>query len=435
MRGLPMAAYPGNVSLHSREELRKNVVTGVADQIVKGLTVQPAEEESIVEPEPGEIVFEGSFEEVNRFFYESRWTDGIPVVPPTPKKIAQFLRFTVRQPDEVLGVLLPDRREATIQNIAINGVMAGCRPEYMPVLIAIVEAMLDPRFGQEHLGHTPGTEVLITLNGPIIKELGFNYEQGALRVGKQANTSVGRFWRLFLTNVAGFLLHQTDKGTFGGSWRVVLAENEDALSKIGWAPMSVDMGFKEGDNVVTISSCTSTDSAFSMGVAAPGSASAEMILGKLAERTVDAHMVLFELALHGPGVRPQILISPCIAEFVATRGFSKERVKRYLYEHATFPAKRFERIFPAGLLCDWVKQGKLPELYCRSSDPERMVPIVSSPDDFMITVSGDPDRDNCFICGQNGFIGYPVSRKIELPPRWGEMLKDENPMKKKAISS
>ena len=72
-------------------------------------------------------------------------------------------------------------------NIAVNGLMAGCRPEYMPVLIAIVEVMSDSKFGHEHLGHTPGTEALITINGPIIKELGFNYEQGALRVGFQAN--------------------------------------------------------------------------------------------------------------------------------------------------------------------------------------------------------------------------------------------------------
>jgi len=92
-----------------------------------------------------------------------------------------------------------------------------------------------------------------------------------------------------------------------------------------------------------------------------------------------------------------------------------ELVKQYLFEHATFPARRFEQVRPEReSLCDAVKQGRLPPLYCESEDPNRLVPIVRSPEDFMITVSGDPARDNCFICAQNAYIGYPVSRKIEL---------------------
>ena len=286
----------------------------------------------------------------------------------------------------------------------------------------LVAALADPEFGQEHLGHTPGTEVLITINGAIIKELDFNYEQGALRVGSQANTSIGRFWRLYLRNVAGFVPHKTDKATFGGTWRVVLAENEDAVANIGWEPMSVDQGFKAGDNVITINSCTSTDSIFSV-----GAATAEGILDRLAARIVDIQLYLFELDLAGPSVKPQILLSPCVAEGIAKGGYSKDKMKQYLYEHATFPAQRFEQLRPGGgqgALCSAVKQGKLPKQYCESTDPNRLVSIAWSPDDFMITVSGDPDRDNCLICAQNGFIGYPVSKNIELPAKWDELLKE-----------
>jgi len=335
-------------------------------------------------------------------------------------KVEEFLKFTVRSPDEVIAVLLPDKREATVWNVAVNGVMAGCRPEYMPVLVALVEALADPKFGQEHLGHTPGTEVQITLNGPIIKDLDFNYKVGALRVGFQANTSVGRFWRLYLRNVAGFLPYKTDKPTYGGTWRVVLAENEDAVAEIGWEPMSVDQGFKAGDNVVTISSCTSTDSIFSFGTDI-----AEECLDKLATRIVDIQLYLFRLPYHGPSIRPQVLLNPCIAEVVAKGGYSKARMKQYLYEHARFTAKRFEQLNPdRAPLCDAVEQGILPKQYCESRDPDRLVPIVWTPDDFMITVSGDPGKDNCFICAQNGFIGYPVSKKIELPANWEELLKE-----------
>ena len=420
MPNLPISAYPGPVNFHSVEELEKNVATVMIDQIIRGLTVQPEEAKLSPEPEPRDIIFEGTLDEVNRFFYEKEWSDGMPIIPPTIERVEEFLRYTDRSADDVISVLLPEKRESTVWNVAVNGVMAGCRPEYMPVLVALVEAMADPKFGQEHLGHTPGTEVLITINGPIIKALGFNYDQGALRVGFQANTSIGRFWRLYLRNVAGFLPHKTDKATFGGTWRVVLAENEDALAKIGWDPMSVDQGFKAGDNVITINSCTSTDSVFSV-----GAATAEEILDKLVTRIVDAQLYLFVLTFDGPGVRPQILMSPCVAEAIAKGGYSKDKVRQYLYERATFPAKRFEQLCSQWeSLCDAVEQGRLPKQYCESRHPNRLVPIVSSPDDFMITVSGDPGRDNCFICAQNGFIGYPVSKKIALPANWEQLLKE-----------
>ncbi len=109
--------------------------------------------------------------------------------------------------------------------------MAGCRPEYMPVLVALIEAMADPAYGVEHSGNTPGGETLIILNGPIIKQLGFNYTQGVMRDGFMPNTSIGRFWRLYLRNVAGFLPHKNDKATFGNTWRVVVAENEDVAEE------------------------------------------------------------------------------------------------------------------------------------------------------------------------------------------------------------
>ncbi len=420
---LPLSSYPGPVNLHSSQQLYQNIKEVVFDQIINGLTVQPKEVRVSPEPEIKESVFRGTLDEVNSFFYKNEWSDGLPVVPPTIERVEEFLKYTDHTFDEVVGVLLPDRRQATVWNIAVNGVMAGCRPEYMPVLIAIVQAMTEPKFGQEHLGNSPGTEVLITINGPVIKDLDFNYEQGALRVGFQANTSIGRFWRLYLRNVAGLLPHKTDKATFGGTWRVVLAENEDAVARIGWQPLSVDQGFRAGDNVITLNSCTSTDSIFSIGEAPEGTDRAEVILSKLAARLIDIQLYLLISNFVGPSVRPQMLLSPCVAEAIAQAGYSKAKMKAYLYEHTRFPANRYEPLRPVrGLFKQAVEEGRLPEFYYESNNPNRLVPIVFSPDDFLITVSGDPTRDNCFICAQNGHIGYPVSKKIELPVRWQELL-------------
>ena len=241
--GLPTALVPGHVDVQTVDELRRNVAAVTVEAVIRNLTEAPARVgEAVVEPAPADIVFEGNLDEVNRFFYENDWSDGLPIVPPTPERVAEFLRWSDRPGETELGVLLPDQRRATVWNVAVNGVMAGCRPEYMPILVALMEAMADPRYGVEHSGNTPGAETLIILNGPLIKELGFNYEQGALRDGIQANTTIGRFWRLYLRNVPGFLHHRTDKGTFGNTWRVVLAENEDALRRIGWSTIAEDEG-------------------------------------------------------------------------------------------------------------------------------------------------------------------------------------------------
>src|SRR5690606_39204194 len=120
---------------------------------------------------------------VNEYFIRQKWSDGLPIVPPTKEKIQQFLDYTDLAPNISLGVLDPSKFSATPWNIAVNGVMAGCRPEYMPILLAIAEVMATPQFGLKHAGATPGWEALIMLNGPIARQLGFNYKGGVQRPG------------------------------------------------------------------------------------------------------------------------------------------------------------------------------------------------------------------------------------------------------------
>jgi len=429
---LPLAMIPGHPDQYTREELRKVVEMVTLDQVIKALTVQPHEAKIAPESEPKDtdVVFEGTFEEVNKFFYDNQWQEGIPIVPPTIEKVEEFLRFTDRSPTEVLGTLLPDSREATIWNIAVNGVMAGCRPEYMPVLIALVEVMVDPQYGVEHSSNTPGAEALITINGPIIKDLDFNYGQGALRVGFQANTSIGRFWRLYLRNVAGFLPHETDMGTFGNTWRVVLAENEDALAEIGWKPTSVDQGFNEGDNVVTVARYTSGGVIVSV-----FGNTAEEVLPYLEDglvRHIGWELVFTTGSLVSWGCactqRPHLILSPCIAKVIAKSGYSKNDVKEHLYEHARVPAWKVEQIgkwsnFVQSTLCTLVEAGVIPKQFCESTDPNRMVPIVCSPKDFLVSVSGDPLRNNAYVFAHNGKLGYTTSKKIGLPMNWDRVLK------------
>jgi hypothetical protein len=428
MPNLSCAMVPGHIDVQSADELRHNILDVTTDRVIEGLTRQPEAASDEAEISPKQIVFTGTFEEINEYFYSHEWSDGLPIVPPTVGKIEEFLKFTDRDPDEVLGVLLPDNRAATIWSVAVNGVMAGCKPEYMPVLVALIEAMSDPEYGVEHSSNTPGADTLIILNGPIIKQLGFNYEQGVMRDGFRPNTSIGRFWRLYLRNVAGFLLHKTDKGTYGNTWRVVVAENEDALAEIGWQPNSVDMGFKAGDNTVTIGRYTGGNLSAGVGGSTP-----EEMLPYLADAVLKqiTWQVIFTMGMANGMLRPLLLITPIIAKQIAKAGWSKEDVKRYLFEHCRMPAEMFNRYLNFG---DWVNPGpwniedhvrlkKAPKFFYESDDPKRLVPIVFDPDDFMIVVTGDPMRTNAYAFAPNGHLGYQVAKKIQLPKNWGEFLK------------
>ena len=425
MPNIPVALVPGHIGTKTPEQLREEILDVTTDAVITNLTVMPAEIGETAEPHSREIVVRGGLKEVNRYFVEHEYSDGLPIIPPIREDIEAFLRYTDRTPDESLGVLLPDQRAATIWSIAVNGVMAGCRPEYMPILIALIEAMCDPEYGVEHSGNTPGADTLIILNGPIIKALDFNYTQGAMRDGFLPNTSIGRFWRLYLRNVAGFLLHKTDKATYGNTWRVVLAENEDVLKKIGWEPNSVEMGFSAGDNTVTIARYTGGSSLSSVS----GSTPEEMLpyLADSAQR-FNNWQITFTTS-HGNGtLRPLIVISPIIAETLAKAGWSKADVKRFLFEHARRPARDFERqlrdwnIRGVWDLKDDVVAGRIPKVFYESDDADRMVPIVWEAEDYMIAVSGDPLRNNAYVFAHNGFLGYPVGRKIQLPRDWDRLL-------------
>ncbi len=429
MPNLALALVPGHTLVQTKEELRRNTLGVTLDQVIANLTGQIEAASGLdAEPRDGEVVFSGTLDEVIAHFYEQEWSDGLPFIPPTIDRVERFLRFADRDRDEVIGVPLPDSRAATIWNVAVNGVMAGCRPEYMPVLVALAEAMCDPDYGVEHSGNTPGAETLIVLNGPIITELGFNYEQGVMRDGFQANTSIGRFWRLYLRNVAGFLPHKTDKGTYGNTWRVVVAENEEVLAKIGWQPLSADFGFARGENALMICRYTGGDVSPSVSGSTP-----ETILPYLADTIARQARWQLEFTVgtaHGT-YRPLLFLSPILAETIARAGWSKYDIKRYLFEHTRIPAHLFEqyaRIWIAkpetNSIAHQARLGNIPEFFYESDDPNRLVPIVFDPEDFQIVVTGDPLRTNAYSFASNGHLGYTVGRRIALPRAWQSLLAD-----------
>lgn len=439
LKDIGIAEYPGTMMTDTMEQLVDKVYTVVTDNVIRSLTAESAsqqeEEATSTEPEPRDIVFKGDLGQVNDYFYNQLWTDGLPIIPPTINEIEKFLSFTKRSPEEVIGVLPHENREATIWNIAVNGVMAGCRPEYMPVLIAVIEAISDTGdpnnivknggFRAQDVGTTPGWEPLIVINGPIIKDLDFNYEQGVMRIGRRANSSIGRFLRMYLRNVCGYRLPPGtgDKGSIAQNFNVVLAENEDAVKEMGWLPYSVDRGFATGDNTVTVLSSIAS----SAPIYSAGSTAIEH-LDTLAEMVGRRTWALFAIfAVTTTRFESLLMMSPSVAKILAKDGWTKDMIKEYLFEkvRTTAGAIQKQAMDFHGIylnICEEVKNGKVPPEYCECDDPERSIKVFPRPESIQIVISGDPNRNQSKGFIQNGYIGAPTTKKIELPEDWNERL-------------
>jgi len=424
--GVPLAigVYPGAPMVDSEDVLRQKVEESLAPGLLDGLTgALPTEARSDAEPAPGTIAFSGTLDEVQEHFHRKLWTDGLPVVPPTRDRVDAFLSYTTRKPEDVLAVVPQEGREASILSIAVNGVMSGCRPEYMPVLIAIVDAMVDPKFRIQDCGSTPGWEPLVIVNGPIVKDLDFNSGQGVMRVGRQANTSIGRFVRMYLRNVCGYRIPPGagDKGSIGQSFLVAMAEDEDSAAEIGWPTYAQDRGFARDENVVTVHSVVAiTSPMYSAGDRAE----------QHVQQWVDIVGGSFTYWAHTgfkTGVwNPLIVAGPSVAKVIAAQ-WSKDQVRKYIYDRILVTAERITHYArmtstPTFSLARLVNDGILPAQYAQSDDPQRLLHAILAPEMIEILVAGDPGRNQSRAYMGNHIQGPPTSRRVELPPRWKEMI-------------
>lgn len=184
--------------------------------------------------------------------FERGWSDGLPVTPPTDERVLRMLKGTARKPDEVVGNIPPYLAPCTIEKVAINAVMAGCKPEYMPVLLAAIEAALEPVFTLHGvLATTYFSGPVIIVNGPIAKAIGMNSGINALGQGNRANMTIGRALNLVVRNVGGGKPGEADRATLGAPSKIGLCFAEDE-SDPDWEPLSAARGFKRGVSAVTL---------------------------------------------------------------------------------------------------------------------------------------------------------------------------------------
>ena len=250
---LRVAEYPGAFASHTREELLANTRKVLWPQVKAGLMGTKDSRQSTIgnRASAAECQISGTFAEIQRVFLDSGWTDGLPVVPPTKQAVAEFLRFTDLPPDRSLGAIPPAQRDVTVRHVAVNGVMAGCPPEFMPLLLAFVEAMKDGDF-RRTLASTHAWTPYCWLNGPVIRQLGFDCGQGEICEPK--NAVLGRFINLAMLNLGGYRVKENRMGTFGYLMPWCLVEDEAAALKIGWKPYHMQRGFSIDDSTLTAAS-------------------------------------------------------------------------------------------------------------------------------------------------------------------------------------
>lgn len=339
------------------------------------------------------INIRNSEEAINGFFIEHGWSDGLPVIPPTEQRtIGMLSSLDPRDPQEVVAILPPRMGAATLEKIAINAVMAGCLPEYLPVIIAALKAMSDDRFGLRGVQSTTHPcSPLIVVNGPIAKKIGLNSKGNAFGPGVRANATIGRALRLILMNVGGAIPGETDKSTQGqpSKYTYCVAENEEENP---WEPLHVEKDFKAGESTVTVFAAEGphninehnsvTGKGLLMSIAAamaqPGSNNALFFTGE-----------------------PVLMLCPEHAATIAKDGFSKEQVKEFLFENARFSKKNLSEE-------NLQYRRKFPEKYGEFAESE-LIPIAHK-DDFVVMVLGGPGKHSCFI---PTFGNCSITRVIE----------------------
>lgn len=358
--------------------------------------------------ELGSRAFEAKdIEEAVELCYRQGWTDGLPVVPPTRGAIERILAYLGRDPKEVIGIIPPRNGVATVEKIAINCVMAGCQPEYVPVVMAAVEAMLEEPFNLNGVQTTTHCcAPLLIVSGPAVKTLGFNTREGAFGHGSRANATIGRAVRLVLWNLGGGFPGEPCKTTHGhpGYYSFCIAEDQDSNP---WEPLHVERGFKPGDTVVTV---TATEAPHSI-TSGAGYSPAEDVLFVLA----DAIAVLASANSNGGDM--VLALGPMAAKNLADAGLAKADVKREIMRQATRPVRDMKRrrSLAATHPMHWSK-------VVDPDDDEARAPFVRSPENLVMLTTGGWGSGGgfCSLCpGWGPPGGYTVSTRVQFPHHAG----------------
>ncbi|GAC1394104.1 MAG: hypothetical protein NVS4B11_13590 [Ktedonobacteraceae bacterium] len=301
--------------------------------------------------------------EAIEFFYRQGWTDGLPVVPPTPERVSEFLEYCGNLPGDILGMIPARNRVITAEKVAINAVMAGCLPNYMPVIVAAIEAMCQEQFNLHGItATTGGTAPLMIVNGPVVPQLNINSGVNCFGPGVRANATIGRAIRLILMNVGGAIPGVLDKACLGhpGKYSYCIAEDEE--NNPWQEPLSVERGIPREVSAVTVFAGESPHFVNSQA-------------GGTGERLIGAIVNTMMGTLYRGGNWVLVLAGEHTTIF-RKEGWTKNQIRQAIYDRATRSMADFKRLFG------------MADNRITPQDAEAVIHNIEKLDDLLIITAG-----------------------------------------------
>lgn len=327
--------------------------------------------------------------------YAKGWSDGLPCVPPTRERVERMIAASGRPATDLIGLIPPASGRATIEKVAVNAVMAGCLPDYMPVVVTAIEAMLDERFNLRGVqGSTHLCTPLLIVTGPIAARLDINGGANCFGQGWRANATIGRAVKLVLTNLGQATPGSADKATFGhpGKYTYCIAENVAANP---WQPLHVQRGFRPDQSCVTVYPAGAPHN-----VNQPSSDAAEELLLTMADSMNYLGSVHFRVM--GESL---VVFGPEHADIIARDGWTLRDIRRFLFEHARRPLAEVQigghhrESTRAALWPHWIDAG----------DPSQAVPVARRAEDIGMIVAGGAGRHSLYIpCWGSRSVTRPI---------------------------
>jgi hypothetical protein len=359
------------------------------------MTEQPEEKSSF---SPEELL--AAIEEC----YDKGWTDGLPVVPPIPGLVRRFLEHTDRSPSEVIWTMSQVKRGCTVEVAAINAAMAGCRPEYFPVVLAALEATVDEGWpANGGWQSTTGGGPLLIVNGPVRTRLGFNAKGNVLGPGFRPNATVGRAIRLIILNAYGVRPHELDQATQGtpGKWALCIAENEEDSP---WEPLHVELGHAPDVSTVSALHVRSTEHVDNRNSGDP-----RAVLNDIADTVGRIGTMTRQYRRVG------VIVGPEHAKLLDDNGYSKRDVKEYLVEHSGRTAGALRAAGRGDVIEHFPSPQEQAGVFAPSSrapaggsglgglPDDELVPVLRSPDDVVLVVAGAANAGMTTVAHTLGF--------------------------------
>jgi len=318
-----------------------------------------------------------SYEALAGYLDEAGLGDGLPVVAPTPSRVERMLRWTDRDPDEVIARIMPNGAAATVEKIAANAVMAGCKPTYLPLVIAGVQAMTQPAFnllGVQATTHTVAP--LMVVSGPLAEQVGLNSGAGLFGPGFQANAAIGRAIRMILLNIGGARPGLLDKSTMGqpGKFSYCIAENH---ARSPWEPLHVERGLPEGASMIAMVPGEGPHTVHD-NQSTTGEGLLHVICGSIAQ--TGSNNSVFDADF-------LVVIGPEHAATMARDGFSKRDVQEYIFNNARIPLSKWSTEYVQGLFRD-----KYPDRYGDVDAETTLARFAPDPESVIVIVAGGPGK-------------------------------------------